>query len=122
MAEVEDSILKTTKKALNLPADYTAFDQDIIMHINSVFFTLEQLGLGPVGGGFTITGDEETWADYMGIDKYNAVRSYMYLQVRILFDPPTSSFALEALKQQAKEWEWRLNVYIESKPKGVTNV
>lgn len=119
MVEVNDSILDTTKKALSMEPDYTAFDSDIIMHINSTFFVLQQLGIGPAEG-FTIEGSEETWAQFMGIDNYNAVRSYMYLKIRLLFDPPANSFSQEAMKKQAEEYEWRLNVHRENL-KGVTN-
>lgn len=106
------SILDSTKKVLGLPADYTPFDVDIVMHINSVFFTLNQLGVGP-DEGFTIENSDDVWEDFMVGEKVQAVKSYMYLRVRLLFDPPSTSFAIESLKKQAEEFEWRLNVHME---------
>ena len=107
---MSDSILTVTKKMLGLEADYTAFDIDVLVHINSVFATLQQLGVGPEDGFFVID-DSAVWADYIA-DKniLNSVKSYMYLKVRLLFDPPTTSFALDALNKCAQELEWRLNV------------
>lgn len=111
---IPDSILDTTKKALGLGADYDGFDPDIMMHINSVFFTLNQLGVGPQEG-FAITGPTETWATFLGSDlRLNAVKSYVYIKVRLLFDPPANSFGISALEKQAAEYEWRLNVHVES--------
>lgn len=112
MAETADSILDTTKKLLGLESDYTAFDLDIITHINSVFFTLQQLGVGPATG-FSILDNTAKWTDFIGTENINSVRSYMALRVRLLFDPPSSSFALESFKQQAEEMGWRLNVQME---------
>lgn len=104
-----DSILNTVKKALNVPADYDAFDPDIIMHINGVFSTLNQLGLGP-DEGFRIDDSTPEWSAFLnGDDRLNNVKSYMYLRVRMLFDPPATSFHLESLNVQAKELEWRIN-------------
>jgi len=108
-----DSILETTKKALGLEADYDAFDSDIIMHINSVFNTLQQLGVGPEDS-FFISDSEPTWAEFIGTQKnINAVKSLMYIRVRLLFDPPQTSFLLESLEKMAQEQEWRLNVQME---------
>lgn len=105
----DNSILNGTKKILGIDAEYDVFDLDIITHINSVFSTLEQLGIGP-DGGFMIEGDEETWDQFLGEDKrLNAVKSYTYLRVRLLFDPPTNSFLVTSLDEQRKELEWRLN-------------
>jgi hypothetical protein len=104
------SILDSTKKSLNLAADYTAFDEDIIMHINSVFSTLNQLGVGPVEG-FMIEDKDATWDAFLGSDpRLNHVKTYVYLRVRLLFDPPGTGFTTEAMKEQIKELEWRLNV------------
>lgn len=111
---MSDSILTSVKKVLNIPADYSAFDQDVLMHINSVFSTINQLGIGPEGG-LTIENATPTWAALIGSDpRLNFVKSYVYLRVRMLFDPPSTSFHLEALKQQYQELEWRMNVYRES--------
>lgn len=108
-----DSILDSTKKALGLDKGYDVFDTDILMHINSVFSTLNQLGIGPVEG-FRIDGSEPTWTSFFGDDpNLDSVKTYMYLKVRLLFDPPSTSFAIESFKKQAEELEWRLNVYQE---------
>lgn len=105
-----DSILKSVKKILGIEAAYTVFDIDIITHINSVFATLNELGLGPIDG-FMITDDTSVWQDFLeGDAKLNSVQSYMYLRVRLLFDPPSTSYLITSLQEQAKELEWRLNV------------
>lgn len=105
-----DSILTNTKKILGIDASYTAFDLDIITHINSVFLALNQLGIGPAAG-FAIQDTTATWSDFLGTDlRLNAVKTYVYLRVRILFDPPTTSFLLDAYQKQIAELEWRLNV------------
>lgn len=108
-----NSILNSTKKVLGLDPDYDVFDIDILMHINSVFSTLNQLGLGPEDG-FEVEDDKAEWSSFL-LDRktLNAVKSYMYLRVRLLFDPPATSYASEALDKQAKELEWRLNVQAE---------
>lgn len=113
MAFNPESILDSTKKALGVGFDYDVFDHDIIMHINSVFFTLNQLGIGPTEG-FRIESDAEQWNTFLGNDdNLNAVKTYVYLRVRYLFDPPSTSFVLNSLKEQIQELEWRLNVYRE---------
>jgi hypothetical protein len=107
---VIDSILTSTKKVLGIDEDYTAFDEDILMHINSVFSTLNQLGIGPVDG-FAIEDDTATWDSFLGSNpKFNSVKSYMYFKVRMMFDPPTTSFLIAAMQQQEQELTWRLNV------------
>lgn len=107
-----DSILLTTKKALGLAEDYNVFDQDIIMHINSVFSNLATLGIGPEVG-FEIEDETKTWNDFTSDVRLNSVKSYTYLKVRLMFDPPTTSFVLNAIQEQLKELEWRMNVYRE---------
>ncbi len=103
------SILDSTKKVLNIDPSYTVFDEDILMHINSAFGTLRQLGVGPEVG-FHIEDNTAVWEDFTGVDnRFNEVKSYIYLRVRLLFDPPGTSFLLEAIKEQIKELEWRLN-------------
>lgn len=112
---MSDSILVSTKKILGLDASYTAFDVDIIMHINSVFGTLNQLGIGPING-FMIEDDTALWSTFIGSDlNLNAVKTYVYLRVRLLFDPPATSFHITAMENQIKELEWRLNVYRETR-------
>jgi hypothetical protein len=107
---MEQSILKTVKKILGVADDYTDFDLDIITHINSTFSTLEQLGVGP-NGGFSIEDEEATWSD-LGLtsNQLHMVKTYIFLKVKIAFDPPSTSFAIEALDKQVQEQEWRLNV------------
>jgi hypothetical protein len=105
-----DSILDTVKKVLNVPIDYDAFDIDIMMHINSVFSTLNQLGVGPQTG-FRIDDATQEWSAFLeGDDRLNNVKSYMCIRVRMLFDPPGTSFHLESLNVQVKELEWRINL------------
>jgi hypothetical protein len=108
---MSESILISTKKILGIDAAYTAFDVDIITHINSVFSTLNQLGIGPIQG-FAIQDATDLWTDFLAEDdlKMNAVKSYMYLRVRLLFDPPTASYMITSMKEQIMELEWRLNV------------
>lgn len=115
---METSILISTKKVLGIAEDYTAFDLDIITHINTVFSTLAQLGVGP-SEGFMIEDDSAMWSDFVTnvaqIDdmQFNAIKSYIYLRVRLLFDPPATSYLIEAFERQIKELEWRLNVHRE---------
>lgn len=109
-----DSILGTTKKALGLPDEYDVYDLDVIMHINSVFATLHQLGVGPLDAAFVIDSKDNKWSDFFGDEKnVNSVKSYMYLKVRLAFDPPSTSFAIDAVKEQIKELEWRLTSVME---------
>lgn len=111
--DVPDSILNGTKKVLGIDPDYDVFDADILMHINSVFATLDQLGIGPEGG-FAIEDEYATWSTFLGGDKrLNSVKTYLYLRVKMVFDPPATSFVLQAMKEQIQEHEWRLNVYQE---------
>lgn len=106
---MEQSILTSTKKILGIAADYTAFDLDIITHVNAVFSTLTQLGVGPAEG-FMIEGVESEWYDFIDDDlQLNTVKSYMFLKVKQLFDPPTTSYLIEAVEKQIQEFEWRLN-------------
>lgn len=109
-----ESILESIKKLLGITGDYEHFDQDIIMHINSVFMVLNQIGVGPVEG-FSITGNSATWGDFTpNINQIEAIKSYMYLKVRLLFDPPSSSAVLESMNNMIKEYEFRLNWYAET--------
>ena len=105
-----ESILTSIKKMLGIMERYTIFDADIIMHINSVFATLTQLGVGP-SEGFSIEDDDSTWSDFIPEgSKLESVKSYMYLKVRMLFDPPLTSSVLESMNRMASEYEWRLQV------------
>jgi hypothetical protein len=103
------SILTSTKKALNLDPTYTVFDEDIILMINAVFGTLNQLGVGPEVG-FQIEDSTKNWDSYLGGDpRQNDIKAYMFLRVRQLFDPPATSFLITAINDQIKELEWRIN-------------
>lgn len=110
-----DSILTSIKKLLGITAEYEHFDDDIIMHINSVFGDLAQLGVGP-SEGFTIMDEEAIWSDFTEDNALiQAVKSYMYLRVKILFDSTSmGSATLAAYERQIAQWEWRLNVAVES--------
>lgn len=104
-----DSILKSIKKLLGISEEETYFDTDIIMHINSVFSILHQLGVGPEKS-FSIQGDTETWDDFIEDNtNFNDVRTYIYLKVRLIFDPPSSSAVMSAIERQISELEWRLS-------------
>lgn len=110
-----ESILNSIKKMLGPDAEYDHFDPDIIMHINTVFMVLQQLGVGPKEG-FYIEDDTTTWAEYL-VDptKLQMVKTYMYLKVKLVFDPPTSSTVMNAITQSINEYEWRLNVAVDPK-------
>lgn len=109
-----DSILTSIKKLLGITEEYKHFDNDLIMHINSVFMILTQLGVGPATG-YSITNVTETWSDFLGTDlsRLEMVKSYTYLKVKLLFDPPTSSAVIESINRQISEFEWRLNVAVD---------
>ena len=109
-----ESILTSIKKLLGISEDYTAFDTDITIHINSVFMILTQLGVGP-SDGFRITDDVDVWSDFTSdVIELELVKSYMYLKVKLLFDPPSSSAAIDSINRQISEFEWRLNVASET--------
>lgn len=112
MAVLNDSILDVTKKILGLPPEQTAFDLEIITHINSTFVVLNQLGIGP-SGGFFITDNVTQWSAFIGTEAINSVKSYMGLRVRMLFDPPTTGPATDAMNKQAEMLEWRLHTHME---------
>lgn len=111
---MEPSILNTVKKILGIAPEYTAFDLDILTHINTAFSTLTQLGVGPPTG-FIVDDVADEWDDFTdpADHQYNAIRSYVVLRVRMLFDPPTMSFLIAAQQEQIRELEWRLNVHRE---------
>ena len=112
---MDDSILNTIKKMLGPDSDYDVFDTDIIIHINSALSTLAQLGVGP-STGFRVTGPEECWSDFIGygVNDLESVKTYVYLKVKMLFDPPASSFVMKAMEDNCKEIEWRLNVAVDA--------
>jgi len=111
---MENSILKSTKKMLGLAEDYTAFDHDVVVHINSVFADLDQMGIGPEGGYEIDDQGAEQWAAFetAGVPshKLKSVRSYVFLRVKHLFDPPTTGYLKDAAEEQIRKAEWRLNV------------
>jgi hypothetical protein len=105
-----DSILTSIKKLLGIDDEYTHFDDDIIIYINSILAVLTQLGVGP-STGYSITGSTETWADFLGERiAIGTVQSYVYLRVRLLFDPPMAAAAIESMKRIADEFEFRIHV------------
>lgn len=107
---MEPSILNSTKKILGVGEADTSFDVDITFHINSVLSVLNQVGIGP-SDGYMIEDDTATWDAFIGTDpRLNLVKTYLYLKVRLLFDPPSTSYAIDAMKKQIAEFEWRLNV------------
>lgn len=111
-----ESILTSIKKLLGMTEDYTHFDADIIMHINSAFSTLSQIGVGPITG-FTISDKETMWSDFASVSNISNienVKMYIYLKTRLIFDPPTSGFLTESINTTIKELEWRLNSQYET--------
>ena len=112
---MNESILTSIKAQLGIQEEYTAFDQQIIMHINSVLMVLNQLGVGPTTG-FIISDKTATWNDFLSSDKnLEATKSYVGMRVRMLFDPPTTSIVAESMNRMINEFEWRLNVETENK-------
>ena len=115
-----DSILTSIKKLLGITEEYDHFDPDIIMHINTALSTLTQLGVGP-SEGFMIEDKTATWSDFISDKKeVISVKTYVYLKVKKVFDPPLSSIVMEAMNENIKELEWRLNVSVD--PGNVNNV
>lgn len=106
-SKLKKSILGDVKEAVGIVPEYTEFDKQLIIHINSVFSTLHQLGVGPVEG-FSIDGPNEEWDEYVDSARFNFIRSYMIMKVHVMFDPPTSSIAMEQLNKQIAEYEWRI--------------
>lgn len=109
-----ESILTSIKKLMGITEEYDHFDTDLIIHINSVFSVLTQLGVGPEKG-FSISDDAAVWSDFIS-DEYRLelVKSYVYLKVKLLFDPPLTASVLESINRQIGEFEWRLNVAAET--------
>lgn len=110
-----ESILTSIKKLVGgIKEECESFDDEIIMHINSVFMDLAQMGIGPVDG-FSIEDKTSVWTDFIPeANKYEAVKSYIALRVRLLFDPPTSSSVIQAIQRDIDRWEWRLHVNAEN--------
>ena len=110
-----DSILTSVKKIIGISEEDESFDTDLIMHINSVLMILNQLGVGPEDG-FSITDKSAVWTDVIGDNKLiEAVKTFVGLKVRLIFDPPTSSAVLDSINKTISELEWRINVMVENK-------
>lgn len=109
-----ESILTSIKKLLGIEEEYTQFDTDITIYINAALMTLNQIGIGPESG-FTISDKTVTWFDFIGdrID-LEAIKSYVYLCVRLIFDPPQMGYLVDAIKNQIQELGWRLAVQVET--------
>ena len=105
-----DSIFSSVKKVVGLLGDDGSFDEDILLHINSVISTLRQLGLS-IPADFYVRDDVQTWQNLLGeFRDLDLVKSYMTMKVRLMFDPPSSSFGLKSMEEMVKEYEWRINV------------
>ena len=108
-----ESILTSIKKLLGIDEGYDIFDSDLIFHINSVLMILTQMGIGPAKG-FLIEGEDAEWSDFIDDStEIEAVKSYVYMKVKLIFDPPQSSAVIESMKQLINELEWRLNVAVD---------
>lgn len=109
-----ESILDSVKLSLGILPEVVAFDNDLILHINSIFSVLTQQGIGP-NEGFSIKDKTANWTDFLtNDDRLQAVKSYMNLRVKILFDPPASATVMGAYKEQIKELEWRMYIVKEN--------
>ena len=110
---MENSILLTIKRMLGLEKDYTPFDTELVGHINSAIMVAHQLGIGSYN--FAITGENETWQDWLGnrSEKLSAIQHYIYMRTKLSWDPPANSFAVSSLQNQIDEMTWRLNVQAE---------
>lgn len=120
-----ESILESVKKMLGLEKEYTAFDPELIIYTNMALGVLTQLGAGP-SGGFSITGYDETWSDYLPNDdplskRLEMIKTYIYMKVRLVFDPPNGS-VLESFNKQISELEWRINVTVDPGDKTVEEI
>lgn len=112
---MSDSILTSIKKLLGIHEDDESFDQDVIIHINTVFMILTQLGVGPEKG-FRIEDASTTWDEFIPDEEFlDSVKTYVYLKVKLIFDPSMSSVVTEAIKATIAELEWRINTFVETK-------
>lgn len=109
-----DSILTSIKKLMGLTEEYDAFDQDILILINSVLFELEQIGV-KAKDGFTLSDKTAVWSDYSDDNRLlNALKPYIYMKTKLAFDPPTSSGALDSMNRIIDRFEWRINLYADT--------
>ena len=108
---MNESILTSIKKLLGITEEYTDFDTDIIIFINSVFPVLQQLGIGPKEG-FMINNSSETWKEYLGENevRFGWIKTFIYLKVKMVFDPPLSNSVIDSYERILKELEWRITV------------
>lgn len=116
-----DSVLNSIKKLLGIQESYTIFDADLIMHINSAFAMLNQIGIGPKEG-FMIEDSYTTWDEYITKANESMVKSYIYLKVRLLFDPPSNNSLTESINRQLSELEWRLLLVGDTPTEGGDNI
>lgn len=108
-----NSILTSIKKLLGITEEDISFDNDIIMHINSVLSILTQLGVGS-SSGFIISDKNAVWSDFVSdLTALASIKSYVFLKVKLIFDPPLSSAAVESMKNLISEFEWRINVKVD---------
>lgn len=119
---MNESILSTVKKLLGVTDDYDYFDQDLLIHINSALMSLSQIGVCPSQDFYTLDKDT-TWSEYLGYDyqeniDFGSIKSYIYLKVKLLFDPPQNSFTIEAINKMIAEMEWRINIVSENQNGG----
>lgn len=113
MSDINGSILDSIKKNLGVVPEYDIFDDQIILDVNAAFSTLHQLGFGP-DEGFEITSSDDMWSDIIDEPRFNFIKSYITMKVKVMFDPPTSSYALDALNKQIAEYEWRIKSEVET--------
>lgn len=111
---MDGSILNDIKKLIGIKSTDINYDTDIIIFINSVFTDLNQMGVGPSDKPYSITDDKNKWSEFVEEGMLENVKKYIYLRVKVVFDPPTNSFLLNSMKEETKEMEWRLNVRGES--------
>jgi len=106
---MDESILTTVKRLLGILEVYEVFDSELIIHINTVFSILNHIGVGPTEG-FKITGKTETWSEFIGDSKLlEDVKTYIYLKVRLIWDPPINGSVISSMKEIISELEWRMN-------------
>lgn len=116
--DVSESILNSIKKLLNISKDEHAFDADIIIHINSVISSLLQIGIGPEKG-YRISDEKDSWDEYVSDDSnIDYIKTYMYLKVKMIFDPPLNSSLMQSFNETIRELEWRLHINYESTKDG----
>ena len=114
-----DSILNSIKKMLGITEEYDAFDAILVMNINSIFMSLNQLGVGP-SEGFSIIDETDKWSDFIKEDpRLESIKSYVYLKVKLLFDPPMNSAVIDSVNHQIYELEWRINATAEDNDENI---